>query len=174
MKSTIFWDITPCGPLSVNRCFEGTYRLHLQDRKNKLSKKPAWKQVASFHAGYFLSLFFRPWIWRRYVPPNRRLTLNGLHGVISQKMVLYYQFIRPEILRKTMNSLVLNKKWSIHPSIHPMALQPVSGLGLLLSVSLILHYRQFVGLLGRVISPSQGRYLHRTTQTQNKRKHPCL
>jgi hypothetical protein len=26
-----------------------------------------------------------------------------------------------------------------------------------------------VGLLGRVISPSQGRYLHRTTQTQNKR-----
>jgi hypothetical protein len=26
-----------------------------------------------------------------------------------------------------------------------------------------------VGLLGRVISPSQGRYLHRATQTQNKR-----
>jgi hypothetical protein len=24
------------------------------------------------------------------------------------------------------------------------------------------------------ISPSQGRYLYRTTQTQNKRKHPCL
>jgi hypothetical protein len=27
-----------------------------------------------------------------------------------------------------------------------------------------------VGLLGRGISPSQGRYLHRTTQTQNKRR----
>jgi hypothetical protein len=26
-----------------------------------------------------------------------------------------------------------------------------------------------MGLLGRVISPSQGRYLHRTTQTQKKR-----
>jgi hypothetical protein len=26
------------------------------------------------------------------------------------------------------------------------------------------------GLLGRVISPSQGRYLHRTTQTHNKRR----
>jgi hypothetical protein len=29
---------------------------------------------------------------------------------------------------------------------------------------------QSVGLLGRGISPSQGRYPHRTTQTQNKRR----
>jgi hypothetical protein len=39
-KSTIFWNITPCSPLSVNRSFGGTYRLHLQGRENKLSKKP--------------------------------------------------------------------------------------------------------------------------------------
>jgi hypothetical protein len=26
---------------------------------------------------------------RRYVPSKRRLTLNGLYGVISQKMVLF-------------------------------------------------------------------------------------
>jgi hypothetical protein len=32
LKSTIFWDITPCSPLSVNRRFGGTYRLHLQGR----------------------------------------------------------------------------------------------------------------------------------------------
>jgi hypothetical protein len=30
MKSTIFWDITPCSPLKVTCCFGGTYRLHLQ------------------------------------------------------------------------------------------------------------------------------------------------
>jgi hypothetical protein len=30
MKSTIFWDITSCSPLNVNRQFRGTYRLHLQ------------------------------------------------------------------------------------------------------------------------------------------------
>jgi hypothetical protein len=42
-----------------------------------------------FHAGFLLSLFFRPWRWRRYVPPKHRLTLNGLHGVISQKTVLF-------------------------------------------------------------------------------------
>jgi hypothetical protein len=34
MKSTIFWDITPCSLLSVNRRFGGTYRLHLQGRRN--------------------------------------------------------------------------------------------------------------------------------------------
>jgi hypothetical protein len=34
MKSTIFWDITPSSPLSVNRRFGGTYRLHLQNQKN--------------------------------------------------------------------------------------------------------------------------------------------
>jgi hypothetical protein len=43
MKSTHFWHITPCSPLSVNRHFGGTYRLHLQGRKNKSSNKPARK-----------------------------------------------------------------------------------------------------------------------------------
>jgi hypothetical protein len=33
IKSTIFWDITPCSPLKVNRCFGGTYRLLLQSRR---------------------------------------------------------------------------------------------------------------------------------------------
>jgi hypothetical protein len=26
---------------------------------------------------------------KQYVPPKRRLKLNGLHGVISQKMILF-------------------------------------------------------------------------------------
>jgi hypothetical protein len=29
--------------------------------------------------------------WPRYVPRKRRLTLSGLHGVISQKMVILFQ-----------------------------------------------------------------------------------
>jgi hypothetical protein len=33
LKSTIFWDITPCSPLKVNRRFGGTCRLHLQGRR---------------------------------------------------------------------------------------------------------------------------------------------
>jgi hypothetical protein len=42
-----------------------------------------------FHADFLLSLYFRLWRWRRYVPPKRQLTLNGLHGVISQTIVLF-------------------------------------------------------------------------------------
>jgi hypothetical protein len=37
-----------------------------------------------------------------------------------------------------------------------------------------LIYRQSVGLLGWMISPSQGRHLHRTAQTQNKRTQTSL
>jgi hypothetical protein len=33
MKSIIFWDMTPCSPLSCTRRFGGTYRLHLQGRR---------------------------------------------------------------------------------------------------------------------------------------------
>jgi hypothetical protein len=34
-------------------------------------------------------LFLKPWRWRRYVPPKLRLQLSRLHGVISQKMILF-------------------------------------------------------------------------------------
>jgi hypothetical protein len=33
VKNTIFWDITPCSPLKVNRSFGRTYLLHLQGQK---------------------------------------------------------------------------------------------------------------------------------------------
>jgi hypothetical protein len=63
MKSSIFWDITPSGPLKVSACFGRTCRLHFQGRK-------------------------QPWRWMRHDLPNCGLTLNGLHGVISQKIEL--------------------------------------------------------------------------------------
>jgi hypothetical protein len=54
------------------------------ESKNKLNKKPAWKQVASR-----AKLIFRPWRCRRHVPPKHQLTFNRLHGVISQKVELF-------------------------------------------------------------------------------------
>jgi hypothetical protein len=33
IKSNIFWVITPCSPLKVNRRFGGTYRLYFEDRR---------------------------------------------------------------------------------------------------------------------------------------------
>jgi hypothetical protein len=59
MKSTHFWDITPCSPLKVNRRFRGTYRLHIQGR-----------------------------ISRARYQSESRLTLNRLDGVISLELVV--------------------------------------------------------------------------------------
>jgi hypothetical protein len=88
MKGSIFWDITQCSPLKVNRCYGGTYSLHLQGRISR-----AWNQSNSSwqeNTRWFLArLIPQTWRWRRYVPPKRRLTSNGLHDVISQKIVLF-------------------------------------------------------------------------------------
>jgi hypothetical protein len=78
MKSSIFWDVTPCSPLKLKRRFGETCGLHLQgrriglarnQRKSKWQEKPAW-------------LILRPWRRRRHVPPKHRLTFKELHGVI--------------------------------------------------------------------------------------------
>jgi hypothetical protein len=36
----IFWDITPCSPLKVNRRFGRTYDLHLQNRVSRAQYLP--------------------------------------------------------------------------------------------------------------------------------------
>jgi hypothetical protein len=38
---------------------------------------------------FLARLILRPWRRRRYIPPKHRLNFNGLHGVISQKRVLF-------------------------------------------------------------------------------------
>jgi hypothetical protein len=68
MKYIISWDMTLCSLSSFSRRFGGKYRLHLQGRRNKFSKN----QLAS-----------------RWPPPKHRLKLDELHGVISQKMILF-------------------------------------------------------------------------------------
>jgi hypothetical protein len=80
MKSTTFRDITPCNPLKVNRRFGGTYLLHLQGLISR-----AWCQHESRWQA-------EVWRWKRYVPPKRRLNFRGLHGIISQKIVLFNRF----------------------------------------------------------------------------------
>jgi hypothetical protein len=57
-----------------------------------------------------------------------------------------------------------------------VTLQSLTDLGRLITYRRFLDLlRHMVGLLGRVISPSQGLYLHRTTPTQKDAdKHPCL
>jgi hypothetical protein len=47
---------------------------------------PSFSLFSTPASRWFLAwLILRQWRWR-YVPPKRRLTLTGLHGVISQKI----------------------------------------------------------------------------------------
>jgi hypothetical protein len=84
MKNSIFWDITSCSLLKVNRRFGGACRLHLQGRRIRQARAclpPAFTLILA-------CLILRNWKWRRHAPPKRRLTFNRLHGVISQKIEL--------------------------------------------------------------------------------------
>jgi hypothetical protein len=76
MKSSIFWNITPCSPLKVNWRFGGT-------RSRACHQLSRW---------FLARLIFRPWRWRRNVPLKRRLTLNSLQGVISLKTELFKRY----------------------------------------------------------------------------------
>jgi hypothetical protein len=73
MKSSIFWDITSCSPFKANRRFGGKCRLCFLS---------VWCWLLAWP-------IFKPWRWRRHVPPKRRLTFNGLHGIIFKKMELF-------------------------------------------------------------------------------------
>jgi hypothetical protein len=55
----------------------------------KTIKQAGGKLTTCLLPGFLLNLFLRPWRWRRYVPPKRRLTFNGLQGVVFQKMILF-------------------------------------------------------------------------------------
>jgi hypothetical protein len=73
---SIFWHITPCSPLKVNERLREIYRLHLEGER--IRQETIMKQVAS-RASSTLKR-------RRHVLPKRRLTFNGLHVFISQKV----------------------------------------------------------------------------------------
>jgi hypothetical protein len=45
MKYTILWNVTPCGPVEIYKCFGGTLCPHLQDRK--VSQARNQQQIAS-------------------------------------------------------------------------------------------------------------------------------
>jgi hypothetical protein len=61
MNTSVFWDITPCSPLKINRRFVRTRRLHLQRRRiSRTSVKVDEKQGS--------------------VPQKRVLILKELHG----------------------------------------------------------------------------------------------
>jgi hypothetical protein len=61
MKSSIFWDITPCTPLKINRRFGGTYLSPPSASKDKTSKNNMKKEAsrAWLDAEDGVDMFFR-------------------------------------------------------------------------------------------------------------------
>jgi hypothetical protein len=76
MKSTIFWDITPCSTMSVDRRFGGTYRLHLQGQKiswARNQRESRWQAVL---------LLLRPRDWCEPLPSNGCLQRRSLANAV--------------------------------------------------------------------------------------------
>jgi hypothetical protein len=68
----------------------------------QLAVYSAWHLLTCW---FLLKLFLRHWRWRRYVPPKRRLQLNKLHGVTSQKMILFKNQKPLKALQHNINGL---------------------------------------------------------------------
>jgi hypothetical protein len=100
MKSSIFWDITLCSPLKVNRRCGGTSRLHLQGPKINQARNQretclppeftlvsclAYSSTLKMEATYSseTSVDFRRTTWR-YIPEDRTLQ-NGQKITESRK-----------------------------------------------------------------------------------------
>jgi hypothetical protein len=54
LKSSIFWDITPCSPLKVNGRFRGTCRLHFQGRRVSQARKQREAELSLLTAVFML------------------------------------------------------------------------------------------------------------------------
>jgi hypothetical protein len=55
------------------------------------SVKAGGKQTSACHllsCLFHARLTIRPWRWKRYVTPKHRFIINGLHGILSKKIVL--------------------------------------------------------------------------------------
>jgi hypothetical protein len=57
MKRIIFWDITPCSPLKVNRRFGGSYDLHIQGPWISQARN---QRESRWQAELWFGLFFNP------------------------------------------------------------------------------------------------------------------
>jgi hypothetical protein len=108
VKSTIFWDITPRSPLSVNWRFWGTYSLQLHGWKYKLSKKPARKQVPPAICSSETSVDTQRTTWR-YIPEDG--TLQVPHGCRNWHTWEIFYEERTKLVTATKKRLHINYKW---------------------------------------------------------------
>jgi hypothetical protein len=133
IKSTTFWDITPCSPLKANQCFGGTYRLHLQGtiRREIYQRGKAACHLLSY---WYLARFIRPWRWTRYVPETsvdfQRIT--RLYILKDGTLQYAYLFTMDKTLHATKNS----SQWT-----HGCKIQDTKFWMLLVLIETTYHYK---------------------------------
>jgi hypothetical protein len=176
MKISVFRDLTTCSLMRVSRRFGWTYRHHLQiPSKCKLSKKPVWARHRLFEDGNINS--FRNVAMRKVqhiLTNNRSPTSWPLICDLHYFLVSLLQIF--QVLVITFGTLCCNYITQ-SPFLFSLALQPPLAVASAFSFMVIL---QTVGLLGRVISSSQGLYLntgqhkHRINTYTHQTSMPCV
>jgi hypothetical protein len=88
MKRIIFWDITPCSPLKVNRSFGGIYRIHFQNRMSRAryQRESRWQVDSTLRQIY--CLYFTDLHCHRFEERHRQLlTRSGFF--ISDSPIIF-------------------------------------------------------------------------------------
>jgi hypothetical protein len=81
-NNSVFWDITPCDRMEINRRFWRTYHLHLQSWRVSTARSQQASSIALLH--------FHP-ITQRYIPEKRTLhthSCESLRAYVSKYTVL--------------------------------------------------------------------------------------
>jgi hypothetical protein len=94
MISSIFWDITPCRPWKNNRCFGGTYLLHLESWR--ISQARSQHEAGSKLPGGDMFLTKVSWFstgyMALYLPPPPKVELFIFSPVNSS-----FTFVKPKV-----------------------------------------------------------------------------
>jgi hypothetical protein len=94
----LFWDITPCSPLKVNRHLGGTYRLHLRclvisQARNKL-QAVIERLCFLVQSGFLLDLLLYPKYGGDMFSGKDDMTLYTEHGILYSIIIPNYRFQR--------------------------------------------------------------------------------
>jgi hypothetical protein len=116
IKSAIFWDITQCSPLKVNRCFGGTCRLHFQDWKSR-ALLAAWFLLLAWLLNRSRRLHFRRkcrlTFNGHYIPEDRTLHNHRLENLRFHKTIIILEYI----IKREENMISLTQDVNCRPSI---------------------------------------------------------
>jgi hypothetical protein len=86
LKSSVFWSITSCNPVKVNRCFGGKDHIHLhgqrisQERDQHVLPPSFWS---------FALLTSRHWRCKWYFPLKHWLTFTWPYSITTQNLELF-------------------------------------------------------------------------------------